>query len=43
MSTFEYVVWHILGYAAMPAIILGGFAAVAVISIGILSLKADKD
>ncbi|MFV0574502.1 MAG: TIGR02808 family protein [Vibrio sp.] len=42
MSTLEYVIWHILGYAAMPAIILGGFVAVAVICIWILSLTKDK-
>ncbi len=42
MSTFESVIWHILGYSAMPVIILGGFVAVAAISIGILSLTKDK-
>lgn len=25
MSTLESVIWHILGYAAMPAILLFGF------------------
>ncbi|MUJ18700.1 TIGR02808 family protein [Aliivibrio fischeri] len=43
MSTLESVIWHTLGYAAMPAIILGGFAAVSVLSIWILSLKSDKE
>ncbi|HCH00488.1 MAG TPA: TIGR02808 family protein [Vibrio sp.] len=42
MGTLEYVIWHILGYAAMPAIILGGFAAVAAICIAILSFTKDK-
>ncbi|MCF7352761.1 MULTISPECIES: TIGR02808 family protein [Vibrio] len=42
MSTLEYVIWHILGYAAMPAIILGGFVAVAAICIAILSFTKDK-
>lgn len=42
MGTLEYVIWHILGYAAMPAIILGGFAAVAVVCIAILSFTKDK-
>lgn len=42
MGTLEYVIWHILGYAAMPAIILGGFVAVAVVCIGILSMTKDK-
>ncbi|MBD1577347.1 MULTISPECIES: TIGR02808 family protein [Vibrio] len=42
MSTLEYVIWHVLGYAAMPTIILGGFVAVAVICIAILSVTKDK-
>ncbi|OEF25545.1 TIGR02808 family protein [Vibrio rumoiensis] len=42
MSTLEYVIWHILGYAAIPTIILGGFVAVAVICIWLLSLTKDK-
>ncbi|QTG90665.1 TIGR02808 family protein, partial [Vibrio furnissii] len=25
MSTLESVIWHILGYSAMPVIILSGF------------------
>ncbi len=29
MSTLESVIWHVLGYAAMPVIILSGFVAVA--------------
>lgn len=36
MSTLENVIWHILGYAAIPVIFLSGFLAVAVISVGIL-------
>lgn len=42
MSTLEYVIWHILGYAAMPVIILGGFMAVAVVCISILAMTKDK-
>ncbi len=42
MSTLESLIWHILGYSAMPVIILGGFTAVAVISIWLLSLTKDK-
>lgn len=42
MSTLEYVIWHILGYAAIPSIILGGFVAVAIICIFILSITKDK-
>lgn len=42
MSTLEYVIWHILGYAAMPVIILGGFLAIAVVCISILSVTKDK-
>lgn len=42
MSTLEYVIWHIFGYAAMPVIILAGFLGVAVVCIGILSVTKDK-
>ena len=42
MSTLEYVIWHILGYAAMPVIILAGFIAVAVVCISILAMTKDK-
>lgn len=37
MSKFENVMWHILGYTAMPVIILTGFIAVAAVSVFILS------
>lgn len=43
MSTLESVIWHILGYSAMPVIILGGFAVVAAISVWLLSLSKDKE
>ncbi len=43
MSTFESVIWHVLGYAAMPVIVLSGFAVVAVISLWLLSLGKDKE
>ncbi|QXO16353.1 MULTISPECIES: TIGR02808 family protein [Vibrio] len=43
MSTLESVIWHVLGYSAMPVIILGGFAAVAVVCVWLLSLTKDKD
>ncbi len=41
MSTFETIIWHILGYAAMPAIIGIGFILVAGVSVAILSLLAQ--
>lgn len=43
MSTLESFIWHFLGYSAMPVIILSGFAVVAAISIGFLSLGKDKE
>lgn len=43
MGTVEYVIWHVLGYIAMPVIILSGFAAVALISMGLLGLTKDKN
>ncbi|ABV36527.1 conserved hypothetical protein [Shewanella sediminis HAW-EB3] len=42
MSTLENVIWHVLGYSAMPVIILAGFAVVAAASIWILSKTSDK-
>lgn len=42
MSTLESVIWHILGYGAMPFIILSGFVGVAAVSLWILSLGKDK-
>ncbi|ODS04682.1 TIGR02808 family protein [Vibrio scophthalmi] len=43
MSTFESVVWHILGYSAMPVIILSGFAVVAAFCVWILSKSKDRE
>ncbi|MGF1910981.1 TIGR02808 family protein [Vibrio kasasachensis] len=43
MSTFESVIWHVLGYGAMPVIILSGFAVVAAICIWVLSIGKDKE
>ncbi|ELB2759306.1 TIGR02808 family protein [Vibrio sp. 1288] len=43
MSTLESVIWHILGYSAMPVIILSGFMAVAAISLWLLSFGKDKE
>ena len=31
MSTLESIIWHTLGYAAMPAIFIGGFAVTALV------------
>ncbi|MGF1680456.1 TIGR02808 family protein [Photobacterium makurazakiensis] len=43
MSTLESIIWNVLGYAAMPVIILSGFAVVAVLSVWLLSLGKDKN
>ncbi|MCG7498448.1 TIGR02808 family protein [Vibrio sp. Of7-15] len=43
MSNLESIIWHVLGYAAMPVIILTGFAVVAAISLWLLSLGKDKN
>jgi uncharacterized protein (TIGR02808 family) len=43
MSTLENIFWHVLGYAAMPVIFIVGFIGVAVGSLWLLSLTADKD
>lgn len=38
MSPLESIIWHILGYAAMPVIFLGGFVGVFVVAAGILKI-----
>ena len=43
MSTFENILWHILGYGAIPLIFIAGFVGVAIGSLWVLSLTADKD
>lgn len=43
MSQLESIIWHVLGYGAMPVIIFGGFAAVAAICLWLLSITSDKD
>ncbi|HDI3270953.1 TPA: TIGR02808 family protein [Vibrio cholerae] len=42
MSTLESIFWHVLGYSAMPVIILAGFLGVAVVSISLLAMTKDK-
>lgn len=42
MSTLESIFWHVLGYSAMPVIILAGFLGVAVISIVLLAMTKDR-
>ncbi|GLQ72504.1 TIGR02808 family protein [Vibrio penaeicida] len=42
MSNLESIIWHVLGYSAMPVIIIGGFLGVAAVSLWILSLGKDK-
>jgi uncharacterized protein (TIGR02808 family) len=43
MSNLESIIWHVLGYAAMPLIVLAGFTGVAMISLWLLSLGKDKE
>ena len=43
MSNLESFIWHILGYSAMPVIILSGFVGVAAVSLWLLSLGKDKE
>jgi len=43
VSTLENIFWHIIGYAAMPVIFIVGFIGVAVGSLWLLSLTADKE
>jgi len=43
MSTLENILWHIVGYSAMPVIFIVGFISVAAGSLWLLSLTVDKD
>ena len=43
MSTLENIFWHIVGYAAVPAIFIFGFLVVAAGAFLVLSLGPDKD
>ncbi len=44
MSTFESVIWHILGYAAIPLIFLAGIFISSLVFFGLLKLfRRDKD
>jgi len=38
MSALESIIWHTLGYAAMPVIFIGGFIGVFVVAAGILKM-----
>lgn len=42
MSTLESVIWHVLGYLAMPMIFVAGFAAVAVATVFVLKAMGVK-
>lgn len=41
MSQLESIIWHILGYMAMPAIFVGGFIAVFLVAVAILKVSGD--
>ena len=43
MSTLENIFWHVIGYSAMPFIFIIGFIGVALVSLWILSLGADRN
>ncbi|MGX9416276.1 TIGR02808 family protein [Vibrio sp. RC27] len=43
MSALESFVWHLLGYSAMPVIILSGFLIVAMICVWLLSITKDSE
>ena len=43
MSALEYIIWQILGYSAMPVILLVGFLGVSVFTVWVLSLTSDKE
>jgi len=42
MSELESIIWHVLGYMAMPVIFVAGFLGVFVVAVGILKLSGNK-
>lgn len=41
MGEVESIIWHVLGYSAMPVIFISGFIGVFVVSAGILRLFSE--
>lgn len=41
MSALESIIWHTLGYAAMPVIFIGGFVGVFFVAAGILKMTGN--
>ncbi|MEL0659164.1 MULTISPECIES: TIGR02808 family protein [Psychromonas] len=41
MSELESIIWHVLGYMAMPTIFIAGFCAVFIAAVGILKMSGD--
>lgn len=41
MSELESIIWHILGYLAMPSIFIGGFIVVFLVAAIILQLSGE--
>ena len=41
MSELESIIWHVLGYMAMPTIFIAGFCAVFIAAVGILKISGD--
>ena len=41
MSALESIIWHTLGYAAMPVIFFGGFLGVFVVASAILKVMGS--
>lgn len=41
MSELESIIWHVLGYMAIPTIFIGGFIGVFFVAVAILKLSGD--
>jgi len=41
MSALESIIWHTLGYAAMPVIFFGGFLGVFAVASAILKMTGN--
>jgi len=41
MSELESIIWHVLGYMAIPTIFVAGFVGVFFVAVAILKLSGD--
>ena len=43
MSTLESVIWHVLGYSAIPLILIAGIVAATLVFLGLQKLVGQEN